>query len=46
MKMLTSMRAFVVLQITSSGKLLATILFITDEGLLTVVCPHVDLQSL
>lgn len=46
MKMLTSMCAFVVLQITSSGKLLATVLLVTDEGLLTIVCPHVDLQSL
>lgn len=44
--MLTSMCSFVVLQITSSGKLLATVLLVTDEGLLTIVCPHVDLQSL
>lgn len=46
MKILTSVCAFVVFQITSSGKLFATVLLVTDEGLLTVVCPHVDLQSL
>lgn len=46
MKTLTRMCAFVVLQITSGSKLLATVFLITDEGLLTVVCPHVDLKSL
>lgn len=46
MKKLTSMCAFVVLQITSGGKFLATVLLITDEGLLTIMCSHVDLKSL
>lgn len=40
------MCTFVVLQITSSGKLLATVLLVTDKWLLTVVRPHVHLQSL
>lgn len=40
------MYASVVLQVSSSGKLLATVLLFADEGLLAVVSPHVNLQPL
>lgn len=40
------MYTFVVLQVSSRGKLLATILLLADEGLLAVVSPHVNLQPL
>lgn len=42
----TCVYASVVLQVSSSGKLLATVLLLADEGLLAVVSPHVNLQPL
>lgn len=40
------MCAPVVLQVSSRGELLATVLLLADEGLLAVVSPHVNLQPL
>ena len=40
------MRAFVVLEVSGGGELLATVLLLADEGLVSVVGPHVDLESL
>ncbi len=42
----TCVYASVVLQISSSGELLATVLLLADERLLAVVRPHVNLQPL
>lgn len=42
----TCVYASVVLQVSSGGELLATILLFADEGLLAVVSPHVNLQPL
>lgn len=42
----TCVYAPVVLQVSSSGELLATVLLLADERLLAVVSPHVDLQPL
>lgn len=40
------MYAFVVLQVSSCGELLATVLLLADEWLLTIVSSHVNLQPL
>lgn len=42
----TCVNTSVVLQVSCSGKLLATVLLLADEGLLAVVSPHVNLQPL
>ena len=42
----TCMNASVVLQVSSGGELLATVLLLADERLLAVVSPHVNLQPL
>lgn len=42
----TCMNAPVVLQVSSGGELLATVLLLADERLLAVVSPHVNLQPL
>lgn len=42
----TCVCSLVVLQVSSSGELLATVLLFADEGLLAVVSPHVNLQPL
>lgn len=42
----TCVYASVVLQVSSSGELLATVLLLADEGFLAVVGPHVNLQPL
>lgn len=43
---LTCVYASVVLQVSSRGELLATVFLLADEGLLSVVSPHVNLQPL
>ena len=42
----TCVYASVILQVSSSGELLAAVLLLADEGLLTIVSPHVNLQPL
>lgn len=42
----TCVYAPVVLQVSGSGELLATVLLLADERLLAVVSPHVNLQPL
>lgn len=42
----TCVYASVVLQVSSCGELLATVLLLADEGLLAVVSPHVNLEPL
>lgn len=42
----TCVDAPVVLQVSSSSELLATVLLLADEGLFTVVSPHVNLKPL
>lgn len=45
-RLLTCVYAPVVLQVSSGGELLATVLLLADKRLLAVVSPHVNLQPL
>lgn len=40
------MCSFVVLQVSSCCKSLPAVFLIADKGFLSIVCPHMDLQSL
>lgn len=40
------MCAFVVLEVSCGGELLATVFLLADEGLVAIVSSHVDLQTL